>query len=200
MKHITFYVWLADSTSRADHAVLEVVPDNEVPLIGAQVCPTCFEPVGSLGLQPQGVLEIRKETTGDWPDVQLSPSFVVSERFVKWWQSNDYVSNLKLQRITSLTKNTTCPSYYLATLPYGGPLVDLEQSVIRWSRKPKCATCHRGLLASWTSVRIRMDTWHGEDLFIPIGFSRPLVSERFAHDFQLQGLTGGIFLAAYERK
>lgn len=193
-----FYVWLPQTSHDENHAAIEIVRNPQVPLLGSLVCPTCFDPVGPLRLQPHGVLDVRRETSGKWPDVNLLPPCIVSKSFATWWQSSGYVAHLELQEITSLSGHGDRPPYYLATIPYGGPEVDSDSSVIRWSRKPSCKTCQRGILVSWSSVNIRPHSWQGEDLFVPVGFTRPLVSERFVRHFEQCGFSGCVFRPAID--
>lgn len=87
------------------------------------------------------------------------------------------------------------PPYFKAQIRRSLTLIDQDASGYVWQNETKkCPECLFDTLLRYRCLIVKEGTWAGEDIFIPRGGRRPLVSERFKRVFSENGLEGLTFI------
>lgn len=159
-------------------------------------CPECNEYIGSLPWLPPYNAEIivygRKlgdviECGGD--------DLLVSGRFRDAWMATelhgiDIFSSVERLRIRPARLGKKPASYFHIAPRLFDVQVDLDHSLIEYSRPVTCLKCKSGGLESVRGFALDESTWHGEDIFLAWGLpGLIIVSDRVRELRDKHGLT-----------
>ncbi len=89
------------------------------------------------------------------------------------------------------------PEYFRVYADYDGTTLDFGDSGFEWFTRPTCPVCWSALIVRWKRVVVRMDTWNGDDAFVPRGFpGTTMVTQRFKDACELNTIHNAVFLPA----
>lgn len=147
----------------------------------APECPVCGECIGMLPWLPPYHAEImvHGKKLGDLVRC-IGPELLVSERFRHAWEQEklggiEVFSPLVRVRIRPARLGRRPLTYFHVTPRYCGTKIDVEKSVIDFSRGGTCKQCHGGMIDSVRGFAIDESSWSGEDLFKPWGMPGKIV-------------------------
>lgn len=170
-----------------------------------QRCLACDNPLSKRKWLPP--YEIELETWGNrFGDVAYLSGFTIfSDRFLKVIEENHLVGleeivAVKLVKVTRRSGEILKgpPGYFKAEIRRSITRIDQDASGYVWQDETKkCPECLFDTLLRYRCLTVKEGTWAGEDIFIPRGGRRPLVSEKFKQVFVDNGLEGLVFIPSH---
>lgn len=188
------------SPGMPDYALLLASPDSRFG--DAPICGTCGSPVAMRPwLSPY---EVEIHHRGDrFPDIALIESgddillteavfTALAERHMSGIEGGDpvrFVSTFPRLHEQNL------PTYVHVEARRTRTSLDYSASRIVWASPPTCDDCRAGIVSSWDSLAVDVQTWTGEDLFVTHGSPGVLLaSERLRVLFQSLSIGGVDFV------
>jgi hypothetical protein len=179
------------------HAKPEVIPEltEFMPADDSRTeectpdCPACGSPTGTLCLAPPYRLELEIVGTrpGDLAFFGNSRELLVSERFKSLYEQSDLVG-LEIREPPEIVASSgkkraleMVPTYYYTRVLPTTTRIDHKASGTIFSEPETYCPVHnkaKGLEAIQRLV-IEEESWDGHDIFVPVGISKIVVSERF---------------------
>ncbi len=162
----------------------------------AQRCPNCNLFVSSLPWLPPYHAEVLAYGRA-FGDVAFAAgdSLLVSNRFRQAWLDAhlvglDVFSPIERIRVRPVRLKKHVPTYFQVAPRLFDVQVDLDHSLIEYSRPVTCLKCKSGGLESVRGFLLDESTWHGEDMFFAWGLPGLfIVSERVRELRDKHGLT-----------
>ena len=159
-------------------------PVGEVTRGEAPRCPACGRFVGMLPWLPPYRVKLRTygSRLGDVA-FDVGNNLVLSESFVTAWRSEglkglDHLDPVDVVSIRPKSRARKSERYFHFAVPRTNTTVDWSKSVFL-GKAPTCECCGGGReIEAILSLRLDDTSWTGEDIFIPRGTSRTIVTER----------------------
>jgi hypothetical protein len=169
-----FYVLDLEIGSTHDTTFEEMEPRHIGEVEDCRQCPTCGRRVGSLPWLPPfraAVIAHRRELG----DVAFSGmDILVSEKFRLAWteaqlEGIEAFQPLERVRVRPARLGKKTVTYYYVDVLRFGTRVDLQRSLIEYSKPFSCMVCMNAGVSTVRGFKIDEQSWTGEDIFIPWG-------------------------------
>lgn len=195
--------------SKGDHNfVVDAVLADGFNTGGFEKCKICNNPISKRKWLPP--FEIVLETWGDrFGDVIYFSEFIIfSGRLLEVIGANSLVGFEEIEEVevTKIIRRNgkimkSPPPYFKAQIRRSVTLIDQDASGYVWQDETKkCPECLFDTLLRYRCLIVKEGTWAGEDIFIPRGSRRPLVSEKFRQVFVDNGFEGLVFIPSHSPK
>lgn len=196
---------LQNSMAERGGAVTDYFAADSSRMGDAPRCPVCGRFLGMLPLLPPVRVEL--EAWGSrWGDFAFGPGdqVLISDKLKKLFSDAGLVGFERLDPvlITAFKKRRSGagepPGYWLASIQRSRAVLDDSASGLVRDGAPTCEECRiGGIIKRMDRVRLRDNTWSGEDVFFVRGLPGMIVaSERFKHLCEANDLENCSFVAA----